>query len=89
MKKDYVPILYIIIYRMMKEAAPNMVMDKGQLTGLLGRHHVKYTYAAVVIKEMQNYGFLKLFNNVVHIMDINVDKVLDNSSKMYRHVGCY
>lgn len=93
MEKKYIPLLYIILYRMIKDSAKNNKIEIGQLKFVLGRHHIKHCYHAVVIKELVTIGLLEPFScktaSSIVVRDLKEDKFLDNTSKLYKYVGCY
>lgn len=90
---NYIPIVYILIYRDIKSNALNNIIDLGKIKLVLSHFHIKKDYHHVVIKELIKYNFIKHFNGrsseSIEVNQIKQSNILQNTSKMYRYVGCY
>ena len=96
MEKEYTPILYILIYKKLKEISINGRVDLGTAKGIMLSHNstwirIRKNYFRVILQELENMNLIKqrYKHGYIIINDSKIDHLLENSSKMYRYTGCY
>lgn len=88
-RKEYIPIVYIIYYNILKSNSVN-----GRVSfpiPSVANIRIRKSYERLIFAEMNRLGLIKykFGSNYIEIGDSKLDKLLQDTSKMYRYVCNY
>jgi len=86
----YISIWDIIVYSSMKKHAVNGKIDVHKAKQILMSVQLKYEYCVPIIAQMmRRYGLIvhkKRWGQYLELSDSKIDKILDDNSKLAKHV---